>query len=388
MTPRTAAAMGWLALLGVAATFVGGHDLIAATDFATRMWGGFVFGAGAVLIAGANGLRDDGPTGRALALVAALLGILCGAMMLIAQVMGDALDLRLAAWLAIAAASAGAARQIRTATPEDERKTTVWARLPMLKSVVSVGVIASLGQFWYTTVYVPTTAPANLTVEPALAQTVRGDHVVLRGSVTIRNTSGTRVDVLASYFDIGARAAHSISDNTAYPADLGTALDPDAPPAKRYMQSDPSQSVMHGPLVEQGTYLDPGETVTRSFVAWVPVARFDVAEMSAWMAIARARGLDLETESASAIQERDLTIVVTRIPSSGWLRSLTRGDRYVRVEYDNQALDDPTLDDPARTQPPNVSFSPTLHRADRGFDARMWRLYGASEVLGHTEIPL
>ena len=45
---------------------------------------------------------------------------------------------------------------------------------------ISVGVLFSIAQFWYSLIYLPTTAPASLTLEAKLDKvTPRGKHVVI-----------------------------------------------------------------------------------------------------------------------------------------------------------------------------------------------------------------
>lgn len=373
------AAGAWLVALGLAAIAIGGHDLLVATEITVRLWGTLVAGAGAVLVAGALGLhRDTGP-GRALAMVAALLGVALGAMTFLAQVVSDEPDVRLILWAAIMGASIGSAWLIHAVTPDDERGAGVWSRLPVLKSVVSVGVLISLGQFWYTAIYVPTTAPANLTLEPKLTQAAEGDHVLLQGSVTIRNTSGTRVNVLASHLDLAAgRTVLEKDGDPRFGDEVTAGHTGEQPLANRYMDTPASTSVLHGSPVREGTYFEPGETITQTFLAWVPKDAYTLASVSVQLTIARARALALETAQPTSRTSGGRTVVLTAIPESGWLRSLTRGDRYLRVEYDDRNLD----------AYPQVTLTPALDRAPADFDRRMWRLYGVSTVDASTEVSI
>ena len=129
-----------------------------------RVLGAFVLAAGIVLVAGAFGLRRTDPLGRALAMVAALLGVALGGLMFLAQAVNDEPDGRLSVWAAVIVLSAAAAWHIRALSPPDERAESIWHHLPFLKSAVSIGVLISLAQFWYASIYVPTTAPASLTL--------------------------------------------------------------------------------------------------------------------------------------------------------------------------------------------------------------------------------
>jgi hypothetical protein len=373
------AAQAWLVVLGGVAIVIGGHDLLVATEITVRLWGTLVLGAGTVLLAGAWGLQRDTPPGRALAMVAALLGVALGVMTFLAQVVSDEPDERLVLWAAIIAVSGGSVWVVHELTPDEEHGSGMLSRLPVLKSVVSVGVLISLSQFWYTAIYVPTTAPANLTLEPKLTQTAEGDRVVLQGTIAIHNTSGTRVNVLASQLDVTASDTALIPDDAAsYSAAVADTHDPSKPIAERYARGDADVSVLHGPAVDAGTYFEPGETITRSFLAWVPKGGYSRAKVHLHLTIARARALALETVQPAVTVGDGSTVVVTAIPESGWLRSLTRGDRFVRVDYDDA--------DPA--QPPRVRLTPAPERAPADFDRRMWRLYGVNTVDTSTEVSI
>jgi hypothetical protein len=383
-TPRRAlvwATKAWLIALGLAAIAIGGHDLLVATDITVRLWGTLVLGAGTVLLAGAWGLQRDTPSGRALGMVATLLGVALGVMTFLAQVVSDEPDVRLLVWGAIIAVSAAAVYVVRGITPDEDHGGSVLSRLPILKSVVSVGVLISLGQFWYTAIYVPTTAPASLTLEPKLTQTIEGNRVVLQGTVTIHNTSGTRVNVLASQLDVTAIDTTLIPDYSEddYEKDVAVSRRPDKwPIAERYAGVEAVDSVLHGRPVPDGAYFEPGETITYAFLAWVPKGRYSRASVNVNLTIARARALALETAAPTVTSRAGRTVSVARIPESGWLRSLTRSDRFVRVEYDDR---DPKMY-------PAVELSPTRGRSPADFNRRMSRLYGVAIAEATTDISI
>jgi hypothetical protein len=372
------AATAWLAALGLAAIVVGGHDVVAASEITVRLWGTLVLGAGAVVLAGAFGLRAATPYGRALALVAALLGVALGAMTLLVQVSGDQADLRLLVWGAIIGASAATALVVHRLTPPGEQGG-ILARLPVLKSVVSVGVVISFGQFWYTAIYIPTTAPANLTLEPKLTPSVEDDRIVLQGTVSMRNTSGTRVNVLASYLDVSVSNDTLQQANFApYRSEIVDGHQGNQPTAELFRQHGSFVSVLHESPVADGTYFEPDETITVSYLTWVPKDLYSRATVDVQLTIARARALALEAAEPKVSTHGRTTTSVTEIPESGWLRSLTRGDRFVRVDYDDRDL----------WVYPRVRLTPAADRAPADFDDRMGRFYGLSTVESSTDITL
>ena len=376
------AAALWLLLLGSAAVVVGGHDTVAGTEIMVRVWGTLVLGAGCVLVAGAWGLRRGSLRGRSLAMVAALLGVALGAMTFFAQAVNDEPDRRLLAWAAIVVVSAAAAWTVRSNTPLELRGQGVLTALPVLKSVVSVGVVISLAQFWYTSIYIPTTAPASLTFESVVRPVAKGDRVVLMGSVTVRNTSGTRVNLLASSLRLVGETLGERPEE-AFKQDALSAYEQNAPGTYEVLGQGVTDRtvVAEGPLLPHGHYFEPGEAVTQPINARVPPDTYDEAVIEAFVVIARGQTLTLESAPPrpGPITDDGL-VVVTPIPEAGWLRRLTRGDRYVRVEYSS----DPDQD-------PDVRFvreSDAGRRQDDDFHERMWRFYGASFSKAHARAPL
>lgn len=332
---RTRATIAWLAALGAAATVVGGHDTIVGTEVNVRVWGTCVLAAGVVLMAGAAGLRGGRPLGRALAMIAALLGIALGALTFMAQAVNDEPDHRLAYWAAVILLCALSARRVRALTPPTERAQSIWSQLPFLKSAVSVGVLISVGQFWYTSIYLPTTAPASLTLESTLKKVGETDtRLVVKGSVTIRNTSDTRVNVLASSLDLhGQTVMDSDLDHEQLRDAVKSADRLAAPPAEQFAAVESQTLLSHRRLTGDGFYFEPGEVMTVPITTWIPKDRYDRVSINALASIARGHVLAIETEQPVATPEEHGVVVLTRVPEAGLLRKLTRGDRFVRTEY-------------------------------------------------------
>lgn len=371
----------WLLVLGAAAVVIGGHDTVAGTELMVRVWGTLVLGAGCVLVAGAAGLWRGTPRGRSLAMVAALLGVALGAMTFLAQAVNDEPDRRLLAWTAIMLLSGACVWAVRSVTPPSADGEGLLSALPVLKSVVSLGVIASLAQFWYASIYIPTTAPASLTIETSIRSVRDGSRLVLMGSVTVRNTSGTRVNLLASTMRLagekmGAAADQEFEDDALEAHTSGT-LD--------YVvrgQTTPEHTVVAaGPLLPDGFYLEPGETVTQPMNARVSAGRFDEATLDTAVVIARGRVLALETAAPAPPRRTSQgVVIVTPIPEAGWLRRLTRGDRYVRAEYTSDLRGIPAV-----RFVTNADAGP---QDDESFHKRMWHFYGASFSVAQARVPL
>jgi hypothetical protein len=358
-----------------------------------RLFGTLVLAAGVVLVAGAGGLHGGKAVGRALATVAALLGIALGALLFVAQAVNDEPDRRLVLWAGIIVLSVAAFIGIRARTPEEERRQGVWSQLPIVKSAISLGVLISAAQFWYTSIYVPTTAPASLTLEPKIEEvTPRGDQLAVKGSVTIRNTSGTRVNVLASSLDLsGDRLAEGPASKGAPVrafrkaiSDADQGVEVGSVGADRYVGSNGLTEVAHRRLVEDGTYLESGEVLTVPIFTRIPKrvhfseelgrtpkeTSFDSLALDAWVAMARGKVLAIETKRTHYHPTKNGLIALTAVPEAGWLLRLTRGDRFVRTEYSNAPEGDF----------PNVSFAPDRKRhPPSDFNERLRRFYGVAE---------
>ena len=270
---------------------------------------------------------------------------------------------------------------MRSIAPHETRGQGLLSALPVLKSVVSLGVLATLVQFWYTSIYIPTTAPASLTFETSVRPVGRDDRLVLMGSVTVRNTSGTRVNLLASRLRL---VGETVGDHPedAFEADALSTYEENMPGKYKVRgQAVTARTVVaEGPLLPHGHYLEPGETVTQPMNARVAPGAFDEAVLEAFVVIARGQ-VTLETAPArpGPITDDGL-VIVTPIPEAGWLRRLTRGDRYVRTEYSTDSEQDPV-----------VTFVPEADPAqepDAGFHQRMSRFYGASFSKADARVPL
>lgn len=376
---RLNASIAWLALLGTAAIVVGGHDSVAGTEITVRIFGCLILGAGVVLVAGAVGLSRQTQRGRGVATVAALLGVALGVLTFLAQLVNDEPDRRLVLWGAIAVVSLGVAWIVHSVTPDEERTQGLWNQVPILKTVVSAGLLLSLGQFWYTSIYVPTTAPASVTIETRIEHKREGSRSILQGTVTVRNTSGTRVSVVGSILDVSAGKVADGGDignaqfaeqvREAQQRGLGAASLMDSGMGRRYASLDLPTVVARGPLLLDGSYFDPNETVTVPFIAWVPSDGFDVATATVGLVVARARALALE--DATTVSSGDAEpVAVKEIPEAGWFRRLTRNDRFIQIAEDDGAEQPPV---------PRVTFSTHRDRpSSESFDRRMWRLYGVN----------
>lgn len=157
--------------------------------------------------------------------------------------------------------------------------------------------------------------------------TPRAKHLVIEGSVAIRNTSDTKVQVLASTFDItGMR----IVPVRVKPEDFVKATS-DAnlekfSQAERHMVSEPPGIVSHGRLVPESSYVEPAESGSVPILTWVPKGTYNALRVDAWVAVGRGKTLGIEDAKPVSFRDRGGVVYRTRLPEAGLLRRLTRGD--------------------------------------------------------------
>jgi hypothetical protein len=367
-------------VLALAACVVGAHDAGWGDEIGVRLVGTLVALAGLILIAGAVGLTHNSQRGRSLGSVACLVGVALGAMLTVSQLANDRPNAMLVIWIAIALATGVGAIALRRDLP------TAWREFPILKSVVTVGVVTSAAQFWYGSIYVPASAPPSLTIavslEPVGAESKR---VTLRGSATIKNTSGTRVNTISSFVLVRDSAidVHDQPSTGFAKALRGAAEDPGqaggGPAAQAFSEESSAEFVHFSKLFPEETYFENGETVTVPFTLIVPRRRSHVVTADVDVLFARA-SLMLDGDHARRTVKGTTIVTSTPISTGGWIRDLTRSDRYLRSTW--------TVD-PEESVGVDVAFSPYPDRGgSKGFDTRLQRFYGYSTANGSVQVPV
>jgi hypothetical protein len=374
----------WLLVLGSASFVVGIHDAGVGDEISVRLVGTLVLLGALVLIGGGIGLLVNSPRGQLLATVACLLGVALGVMLTLSQLASDGWDgnrAMLFAWVAIALASGLGVFVLRGLLPG------AWRELRVVASLVGVGVVISVAQFWYGSIYLPASAPPSLTLSVTL-EPVRttSTRLTLRGTVTIKNTSSTRVNTLASFV--------AVRDGTIDPdrdpsADFSTALldtakkegVPGGGEVARMYSGDPSEAlVQFSKLFPEETYFESGETVTVPLTVFVQRHRFQVVTADVDVSFARA-SLKLDSEHSHP----DATGLITSTPilPGGWIRDLTRSDRYVHTTWtaEPSGIAVEVAFSPSRNPPEPKTF-------DKAFDERLQRFYGYSTANGAFQLPL
>ena len=151
--------------------------------------------------------------------------------------------------------------------------------------------------------------------------------------------------------------------------------------ATRYETVGLRTRVQHQRLIEEGFYFEPGEITRIPFLVRLPRGRYDTVVVNANVTTARASVLALQNaQSEEPIVTEHAVVVVTEAPAAGWLQKLTRGWRFIRVEY-------PSLAHTVRS--PTVEFTATRDgAADPDFDLRLSRFYGAATAASQAFVSL
>ena len=150
----------------------------------------------------------------------------------------------------------------------------------------------------------------------------------------IRNTSDTKVQVLASTLDVrGTRIVPVKLGSKEFASHVRDADLQQISAAERHIGEESTRAVRHGRLVDEGTFFEARETITVPVLTWVPKDKYNALYLEGWLAVGRGKALGIDEAMPKAIPSGNGVAYLTRLPEAGWLRRLTRGDRYLRVEY-------------------------------------------------------
>jgi hypothetical protein len=375
---RVAAA--WMVLLGLAATIVGVHDLFAGIGMQAHVLGLLLLVNGVALVLGAVGLVRRSDIGLSLALVATLMSVALSVLVFLAQAINGELDLRLLAGGAIIAACGASALCIHAATPSVYRATSVRMNLPVLKSTLSIGLLVSVGQFWYSQIYLPSTKPPGLTLTTKVQKVGEygGGYDVVQGSVELENNSGARVPVLSSTISLmGERITPSDVSASSFARDSRDVDLERSVWADRNFVEEPLEHLSYGHLVKQGTFYNPGETDSLPFVTLVPTKRYQGVLVQVYVMIGRSDRLKIDDQDRSVSATSDGVIWRTKLPESGWLERLTRGKRDLLITYKTDRRMEFAFD-----------RGPGSKRLAPATVDRLSRVYGVSYLGSTSEVPL
>ncbi len=358
--PSTPSAAGVAAVIfgsvGVFASWLGLLDFLSAANLQYKLIGLAFAIAGLTMLAGSAVLGREPwrrTHGRVTAVAACVAGVFIGGYLLLMQYRAPGLSPnRLpfvpawVPWAAIVVVSVAAGVLGWRSTKDHAADQVTWTAISgrLFAGGLSLTVLFGGVQWWYTQQYQPGTIAAALTVttelRPAPAMTEENvgetsDPHMYEGTITIENVSDTKVQIVASLFQVttvthGLRipipGINEMDEErqavACFLEELAPVTDPecDQPGIYRYGQfsaGDPraqddfaisrtsqltaSQTLQLGHIVGDGSWLEPAEKLQQNLLVHVPEHQepsespeLRELHLSAWLAVAQGSRLVLE----------------------------------------------------------------------------------------------
>jgi hypothetical protein len=384
----------FLVLTGASAVVVGFHDLLTSSQLTFRFVAVGLFVLGVALLAGAYGFVRRRPWCYAVTFAAGLAGFAFGVMFLVTQWVNEIHDLRLVVWAAIAVGfvfvATFAAHEGRLSVEHLARR-----RVRILSSILSVGALLSVANFWNTAVRVPPTAAPSVTVTTSLKALRPHDGLVpLEGAIGVRNSGGSTVRVLGSVYTLwGGDAAESKGKEATSDAALRSKF-VSAIRQKFYSTETPLRGVRKeydqlagaGQWVEERSYFVPDDEYKLHPVFYVPVRRYAWVRLEAIVVIAKDT-IPLDDYSDNAVKRSGnrMTLVVP-LNDRSWLSQLFRGRRVLHSDV--------VITTPETSQSLEPQLDVRVERRDHpiagdsAFANRMTRIYNIAQADSAYEIAL
>ncbi len=300
-----------MGIVGVLAVALGAADTFGSRSSTSRLFGVVFVALGVAALVGADGLLGRGRKGGAFraerALVGALALFILGAVLTLVQVSAKARPWLFGLWLLVLSLGlAGVVVAMRAGGKP---------RVPKpFRSLLTVGVIIGLFQFWYTNEYVPTNKEPGLSVKVDLAKAKDAmpsdDGVPVSAVVTVRNVSKSKVRF------IGGRDYFAVTDEDGKPTD------------------SPDEELHGG----EGRWLEPDQETVASRVFFLSTAA-RTFRMNVAIHVGKGSRFTLGSRVACTVEGKDFckgAIGVWRVVEPSSLHRLTRGPRYLRQDSEGE----------------------------------------------------
>jgi hypothetical protein len=418
LSARARLVAGWFLLVGAVGLVVAGHDLLFASDLGPRVLAAAVFAICLGLVVSSVGLEREQAWAFAPAVVSGFGATLASGLCFVAQWSNYIHDARLFLWAGLAA-SLGLGTVVLWREGRVDLGLFARRRVQALASLLSIGAVVSVAQFWNAAVRVPPTAAPSVTIVPRLKELPgNGPMRRLHGTIQVRNTSETKVWVLGALYNVlGGRAydrpkslgefSEAMQSTFVTPSLLDS--------ASRHVTKGYKRVIETGQLLGPGTYFVPGDEATFDLAVYAPKDAYDLVRLEATLLLGKdslvledARqptGCDVadepvvpaavraeaEQEPAQpcATTESGVRSIVAEYPvrDTSWFGRLFRGDRVVHTQVwldRNPGFLKPTfytyIERDRRVQPVGVNPS--------AYSLRMQRLYGLGLAEGSFELSL
>ena len=332
-------AVGWFVVVGIAAFVVGGHDIFLATQLSTRLLAAVVVLIAVGLLVSSIGFLRRRPWAYTLGVLSSVGGAIAATLFFAAQWVNRIHDARLGLWAAFslffALTALGLAKQGRV-----HLATLAKRRVQVVSSVLSIGALVSIAQFWNAAIRVPPAAAPSLTISTDLTEIGQRDGMRrFAGTIKVTNTATTKVWILSSLYNVlGGRADLEQKKPARFAAELESHISQEAftyglarHTTKRY-----DQVLETGQLLGHLTYLVPDEEYTFNLAFYTPIKRYDLLRLETFVVVAKdTLVLDETRQPRPEIMSEGGTrrVVAARpVRDTSWFSRIFRGDRVVHTE--------------------------------------------------------
>lgn len=379
--------------LGVVATIVGAHEVVFALSLTFRLAGIVMLAVGIALLASTVGFMRRRTWCYTSSFLSGVAAAVLALLLLIAQLLNYAIAARVALWAVVALLSCTAAffvaREGRVNFGNLARR-----RVQVASSLLSVGAVLSVAQFWNTAVRVPPQAAPSLSIAQGLhpAKSAKKALVAVEGDITLRNTASTKIWIMGAMYNVlGGVAGAPTPSRAAFAGDVNWMMIHTSPgyDLNRHAYKEFTHVVDTGRLIGDLFYLVPGDQQTFHFVIYVPPKRYDYLRLETAVIVAKDT---LALDETTVLKPRKVTVagverVVAERPirETSWMGRLLRGSGVV--------VESVVMDHTNGYLLPYLSVyierkGHPLSDGTSSYSLHMQRLYGLAESDSAFELPL
>jgi hypothetical protein len=332
-------AVGCFTVVGIAALVVGGHDIFLATQLSTRLLAAVVVLIAVGLLVSSVGFLRRRQWAYTLGVIASVAGSITAALFFVAQWVNRVHDYRLGLWAALTAffvlTSVGLAKQGRVHIATLARR-----RVQVVSSVLSIGAVISIAQFWNAAVRVPPTAAPSLTISTDVTELGQRDGMRrFAGTIKVTNTATSKVWILSSLYNVlGGHANLEQKKPSLFAEELESHISNEefTYGLARHTTKQYEQVLESGQLLQHLTYLVPDEVYTFHLAFYAPIERYDLLRLETLVVVAKDTLVLDETRQPipEVVSEDGVRRAVAARPvrDTSWFSRIFRGDRVVHTE--------------------------------------------------------
>jgi hypothetical protein len=386
-------AVAFFVVVGGAAFVVGGHDIFLATQLTTRLLAAVVVLIALGLLVASVGFLRRRQWAYTLGVVTSIAGAVASTLFFVAQWVNRVHDARLGLWASLSIffvlTSLGLAKQGRVHVGTLARR-----RVQVVSSVLSIGALVSIAQFWNAAVRVPPTAAPSLTISTDLTEVGQRDGMRrFAGTIKVTNTATSKVWILSSLYNVfGGNANLEQKKPSQFADELESHISGElfTYGLARHTTKEYDEVLETGQLLAHLTYLVPDEEYTFHLAFYAPIQRYDLLRLETFIVVAKDTLVLDETRQPipEIVSEGGPRRVVAARPvrDTSWFSRIFRGDRVVHTEV----VLDRTLEDvyPYLNVYINRGGREPVGANESAYALRMRRSYGVATSDASFELPV